>query len=233
MTQKARSISIILPVLHEGGRIRDTVADLLARNADDRTEIIIVDGDPEAGTLRALGHSLPVKTVRSAPGRARQMNAGAAVARGDILLFLHADTRLPDNTLGLIREALADPRFVAGAFALGFATPRKVFRITEHYVRLRTRITGIPFGDQALCITRECFASLGGFREIPLMEDVDLAQRIRRRGGRIALLPQQVLTSARRYEQEGIVRCTLRNWTLQTLYCLGMPPERLARWYRP
>jgi rSAM/selenodomain-associated transferase 2 len=161
------------------------------------------------------------------------MNHGASLAQGAILLFLHADTQLPTGALDRITQALeADPDVVAGAFDLGIDSPRRVFRITERYVALRTRLTRVPFGDQAIFMKRAYFAGINGYREIPIMEDVELMQRVKKSGKRITIIPRQVSTSARRWEQEGILYCTFRNWTLQLLYLLGVSPERLAQWYR-
>lgn len=226
------AISIIIPVLNEAETIQKTIANLRRLDAAEKAEIIVVDGDPSGGTVNVIEDRF-VRKIISERGRAVQMNCGAEAASGDILLFLHADTRLPGNALPLIREVMADGRFCAGAFDLGFDTKRGIFRITETYVRLRTRLTRIPFGDQALFSRRDYFRRLGGYREIPIMEDVDLMKRIRRLGGRISVIPAKVLTSPRRYEREGILACTFRNWALQALFAVGVSPERLAKRYRP
>ncbi len=139
------------------------------------------------------------------------MNRGAALATGDVLLFLHADTLLPSNAFALIRAAMNDKGVVGGAFDLGIISRRKIFRITETYVFFRTRLTRIPFGDQAIFIRRDFFEKIGGYRELPIMEDVDLMKRIRKRGDRIRIIHAKALTSARRWEREGIMYCTLRN----------------------
>ena len=224
-------ISIILPVLHETERIEEAIA--LLRDQDPRIgmEIIVVDGDGDGTTINAIRDEKVVK-LTSKQGRAFQMNRGAAFAHGDILLFLHADTLLPFRALNLVRAAMDDTRFVAGAFNLGFNTDRGIFRVTELYVSLRTRLTRVPFGDQAIFIRRDYFEKIGGYREIPLMEDVELMKRIRKRGDKIMIIPEKVRTSPRRYEQEGIVYCTLRNWLVQALYAWGVPAERLEKWYR-
>jgi rSAM/selenodomain-associated transferase 2 len=224
-------ISIILPVLNEAGMINEAIARLREIEQGNLAEIIVVDGDAEGSTVRAIQFE-GIRTALSAKGRARQMNRGAGLASGDILLFLHADTELPRNAFPLIAAAMKDGRFVAGAFDLGMKSDKRMFRVTEKYVFFRTRLTRIPFGDQAIFMRRSFFDELGGYRDIPVMEDVEIMKRIRKRGDNIIIIPQQVMTSARRYEQEGIVSCTLRNWMLQILYALGVSPERLERFYR-
>jgi len=231
VTSDTPRLSIIIPVLNETAGINAVIDHLRMIDPGSRTEIIVVDGDPKAGTICVIKESSVQKLV-SVRGRASQMNRGAELARGDILLFLHADTLLPDNAFSLIRAAMDDGRYAAGAFALGIDSERSIFRVTEQYVGLRTRLTQAPFGDQAIFIRRAFFEQLGGYREMPLMEDVDLMKRIRRRGDMIRIIPEKVLTSPRRYEKEGVLYCTLRNWTLQFLYSLGVSPERLAAWYR-
>jgi len=225
------AVSLVIPVLNEAENISQILQHVREVDADGPAEIIVVDGDPEGSTINAIRDE-GVRTVAAVKGRARQMNSGAGLATGDILLFLHADTHLPPNAFGLIRAAMNDTGFVGGAFDLGFATPRRIFKITESYVFLRTRLTKIPFGDQAIFIRRDFFDEIGGYRDLPLMEDVDLMQRIRKRGGRICIIPEKVRTSPRRYEQEGIMFTTIRNAMLQLLYALGVPPERLVRWYK-
>jgi len=224
-------LSVIIPVLNEGPGIHDALSRVQALAGDRLLELIVVDGDPSGSTIQAIRGRF-VKKLINEQGRARQMNAGAALASGPILLFLHADTLLPENAVQLILSAMEDARIVGGAFTLAIASKRAIFRITERYAALRTRVTGIPFGDQAIFLRREYFNKLGGYSDIPLMEDVELMKRIRKRGDRIAILPEKVLTSARRWEREGILYCTCRNLLLQILYSFGVSPTRLARWYR-
>ncbi len=224
------SISVIVPVLNEAGGINDLISHLASLRSPLSREIIVVDGDPQAGTIGSITQG-GVITALAGPGRARQMNHGAALASGDILLFLHADTLLPEDALAGIPEALDDRRFVAGAFDLGIRSTRRIFRLTERYAALRTRLTRIPFGDQAIFIRKNYFDEIGGYSDIPLMEDVEIMRRIRRRGGEITIIPRKVMTSARRWEREGVLYCTLRNWMLQLFYALGVKPERLAKWY--
>lgn len=228
---KAPIFSIILPVLNESGRINEIIGHIRVIDPAKRAEIIVVDGDQQGNTINAIRDS-GVITTTSQKGRGPQMNCGAALASGTVLLFLHADTLLPEDALERIAEALRDHRFVGGAFDLGLDTDRYIFRITEQYVFLRTRITRIPFGDQAIFIRRSYFDKIRGYKEIPLMEDVEIMSRIKRQGDRICIIPEKVRTSPRRWEAEGILSCTFRNWVLQILYALGVPPERLVKWYK-
>jgi rSAM/selenodomain-associated transferase 2 len=227
----APTISIIIPVLREAHQL-DSLIDHLNRIADGLpVEIIVVDGSPGGESIKAI--SRKGVTLLTAPaGRARQMNAGAAAARGDFLLFLHADTRLPSGALRLIAEAFSDNRPVAGAFDLQYGSTRPSIRFVARVACIRSRLTRIPYGDQAQFFRRDHFELLGGFSDIPLMEDVEIMRRIKDRGERIFILPEPVISSARRQEKEGIVFCTLRNWAIVTLYFLGMSPERLVRFYK-
>jgi len=224
-------ISIILPVLNEAGRINKIISHVRTIASEHLVEIVVVDGDSQGSTINTI-RDAGVITAISPRGRGCQMNRGAALASGGILLFLHADTHLPVNALTHIAEAMHDQRFVGGAFDLGLNTDRRIFRVTEKYVFLRTRMTRIPFGDQAIFIRSSYFEMISGYKEIPLMEDVEIMSRIKRQGGRICIIPEKVLTSARRWEAEGILYCTFRNWALQILYAFGVPPERLVRWYK-
>jgi rSAM/selenodomain-associated transferase 2 len=224
-------LSIIIPVLNEVQNINALITHLRALEGGSEVEIIVVDCDPAGGTIQAV-RDAGVITAKGKQGRAVQMNRGAALATGDILLFLHADTFPPENAFMHIRESLQDAACVGGCFDLGISSARKMFRITERYVALRTRITRIPFGDQAIFIGRDYFERIGGFKEIPIMEDVELMRRIRGRGDVICIIAKKVSTSARRWEREGVLFTTVRNWMLQFLYFLGVSPERLVQFYR-
>lgn len=223
------AVSVIIPVYREAAGIGATLAALPAAGLAQTDEVIVVDGDCQGRTLDWIDDAQVRKQV-AARGRAVQMNAGAAVAREEVLLFLHADTRLPAGALDRIGEAVirgAD----AGAFTLEIDSDRPAYRLIERAVRLRTRLTRIPYGDQAVFVRRAVFEAIGGFREIPLMEDVDLGRRLIRVGRVPAILTDRAATSARRWEREGLVRCTLRNWALISLYLAGVPPGRLVRYY--
>lgn len=225
------TISIIIPVLNEAENINSLIKHLRTLEPSGTVEIIVVDGAANSATIKAIKNKKVITAV-SEPGRGNQMNRGASLAQGDVLLFLHADTLLPADAFALIKNALADKRFVGGAFDLGIGSERKIFRITERYVALRTRLTRVPFGDQAVFLRREHFEKIGGYRSIPIMEDVELMARIRKRGDAIRIIPEKVMTSARRWEKEGVLRTTMRNWMLQVLYACGVSPERLSRFYK-
>ena len=231
LTDSTQAISIIIPVLNEARKINELIGHLRGLRSDVAPEIIVVDGDPRGGTVRTI-RDRQVKTAISEKGRARQMNYGAALASGEILLFLHADTLLPANGLARVKAAMADNCYAAGAFDLGIQAELRIFRITEKYVAFRTRLTKVPYGDQAIFVRRGYFDKIGGYKEIPLMEDAEMMRRIRNRGDKIFIIPEQVMTSARRWEKEGILYCTLRNWVLRLSYAFGVPPERLVKWYR-
>jgi rSAM/selenodomain-associated transferase 2 len=230
-TNRSPAISVIIPVLNEAQGINDVITHIRSHAAVDTVEIIVVDGDPAGSTIRAISHP-GIITAVAERGRGSQMNCGAIRAVGHILLFLHADTFLPPNAFTRIRKCMEVTGHVGGAFDLGIKSERKIFRITEKYVAFRTRLMRIPFGDQAIFVRRDYFERIGGYRDIPIMEDVDLMRRIRQRGDAICVVPEKIMTSARRWEKDGIVFGTLRNWMLQALYCCGVSPERLARFYR-
>jgi rSAM/selenodomain-associated transferase 2 len=158
------------------------------------------------------------------------MNAGAAAARGEVLLFLHADTRLPEDAGDVVARALVDPGVVGGFFAIVLDAPGWRYRLTERLISVRSRLTGIATGDQAIFVRRAVFEALGGFASLPLMEDVELMHRLRRRG-RVAALPEAVITSARRWQGRGFWRTVLLMWSLRLAYYAGVAPSTLARWY--
>jgi len=222
---------VIIPVYCESAVINKTITIVRLRRGGETAEIIVVDGQAEGETVAAIRDNA-VRKLRSEKGRGGQLNRGAAIAAGDVLLFLHADTVLPPAAFERIAEAMRDEGCVGGAFNLRIDSRRAGFRVIETVASLRSRLTRIPYGDQAIFIRASYFRTLGGFREIPIMEDVDLMRRIKRKGGRIVIFREPVITSARRWEKEGLVFGTIRNWFLMTLYLCGVSPERLARFYR-
>ncbi len=223
-------ISVILPVLNEQAVINDTLSHLRSLPFSQRIEIIVADGDRGAGTLSVIRDSRVIR-VTCPRGRGAQLAEGAKRASGDLLVFLHADTRLPESAFPDVLTILNENSWAASSFDMGIAAGGTAFRVIERVANFRSRWTGIPYGDQALCVKREWYERVGGFRPLPLMEDVDLVRRLKKEGGQIRFFSSKVRTSARRWEKEGIVRCTLRNWIILCLYYLGVKPEALKRYY--
>jgi rSAM/selenodomain-associated transferase 2 len=217
--------------LHEAAAINDLLGHLRRLDAAGHCEIIVIDGSADKDTLVSINGS-DVVCLSSPPGRARQMNAGAALASGDVLIFLHADTRLPADALLLISRAMVGSAYWGGAFSLGISSGKWIYRLIARVASLRSRLTRIPYGDQAIFIRRDEFRNLGGYPVIPIMEDVALMRQIKKRGGKITIIPHPVETSPRRWEREGVLCATLRNWLLLAAYFLGRSPEKLARHYR-
>jgi len=222
--------SIIVPVLNEQGRINSFLDKINRQSYDSNFEIIIVDGDSHGGTVNAVRDNTVI-CITCPKGRGRQMNAGTAKARGEILIFLHADTTLPDNALEKISLALQNTNYVGGAFDLKIDSDRLFLRYISVRASLRSRWNRIPYGDQAIFIRKEYFDEIGGFKEIPLMEDVDLMRRIKKDGKKIIILPDKVTTSARRWENDGALYTTIRNRILVGLFYLGVSPHKLAKYY--
>ncbi len=223
-------LSVIIPVLNEAATINSTIEALKRLSFGGKLEIIVSDGNSEGTTITAITHK-DVLSVMGKKGRGVQMNQGASVASGDILLFLHSDTLLPPDALNRIVQAFAADDVVGGAFDLGIQSEKRAFRLIENVASMRSRVTRIPYGDQAIFIKNDFFRDIGGYKAMPLMEDVDLMQRIKKAGHRIRFIPSKVRTSPRRWEKEGILYCTLRNWLLITLWFLGVYSEKLAGCY--
>lgn len=221
------SISIVIPAFREQEEIKKCIDAVRAIRNGGEAQIIVVDGSTDGETAKALDGGSGVLSLRSGRGRGRQMNHGARQAHGDVIVFLHADTRLPSNAIAAIRESA----YSCGAFGLGIDSPRPIYRLIETVVALRCRLTAIPYGDQAIFVRRKLFESLGGYKEIPLMEDVELMRRLKRKGHKAELIPHKVSTSARRWEEHGVIFCTLRNTALIVLYMLGVSPWKLVRHY--
>lgn len=221
-----KQISIIIPTLNEAGNIKATLASTQSRDV----EVIVVDGGSQDDTVE-ITKSFGVKVILSSPGRAVQMNAGARAASGEILLFLHADTRLPAQFDVMVRTALQQPKTVAGAFALRIDASLWSLRLVEWGVNWRSRILQMPYGDQAIFLTKEVFHQIGNFPELPIMEDFELMRRLKSLG-KITLIPVPVITSARRWLQKGVFQTTLMNQIIIIAYLLSVNPKRIVNWYR-
>ena len=226
-----KKISVIVPVLNEEAALPRFLAHLKDFQG---VEIVIVDGgsvDRTPSLLRAWASSPERVVLLSERGRARQMNAGAKRAAGDVFLFLHVDSLLPRKGVEAIIDALKSPGIVGGAFRFKVDSRHLLLRIIEKMAHLRSRLFKLPYGDQGIFVRREVFETLQGYADLPLMEDVDFIRRLRR-AGRVALLQEAVTTSPRRWLREGIYYTSVRNLVLLSLYLMGISPRRLARWYR-
>jgi len=219
-------ISIIIPILNEEKAIGTLLEHLKTQEGE--FEVIVVDGGSEDRSVEIARQFAPV--ICAPPGRASQMNAGAQMARGDILLFLHADTYLPPQALQTIAHVLSDPHVVGGRFKVRLDNPRLIYRIIAGGINSRDRLTKGFTGDQAIFIRKSTFEELGGYQNFPLMEDLDLARRMRR-WGKVVQLPLAVTSSARRWEQNGVWRTIFLMWMLRALYLLGVSPGILKRFY--
>lgn len=221
-------ISIVVPVLNEAERF-PLLAGQLGRLAQDGAEVIVVDGGSSDGTP-AAAESAGLRMICSERGRARQMNAGAAQARGEILLFLHADTELPADGLRQIRANLR--RGLAwGRFDVRISGRPAMLRIVARMINWRSRVTSIATGDQAMFMTREAYAAVGGFPDQPLMEDVEMSRRLRAHS-RPACITHRATTSGRRWETHGVWRTIFLMWRLRWAYWCGRPASELAEAYR-
>jgi len=229
------TISVIIPTLNEASTIAVTIRHTAQLGFE---EIVVVDGGSSdqtntivASLVSGMQHATltTVRQLAAPPGRARQLNAGTKTARGEVLLFLHSDTRLPDGAKQHIESALADPVVVGGRFDVAFNSPSLWGRMIGRLMNLRSRVTRISTGDQAMFVRRHVFEQLGGFSDIPIMEDVDFSIRLKRMGPTIALR-DRVITSFRRWERQGPLRTILLMWVLRFLYWIGVSPQRL-RWF--
>lgn len=220
------SVSIVLPTLDEESEIE---AALQSIGLESGHEIIVVDGGSRDAT-RERATALGARVVSSLPGRARQMNTGAKAASRDVLLFLHADTRLPRGWDVAVSRSI-EGGAVAGRFDVELRGSPRMLRVVAAFMNFRSRHSRIYTGDQAIFVRRAVFESIGGYEDIALMEDIAISRRLKREGP-IASLRERVSTSGRRWEQNGVARTILLMWGLRFAYFVGVAPARLARWYR-
>lgn len=222
-------LAIVVPTLNEEAALPRILSRVLALSPTP-DEVVISDGgstDRTAEIARALG----AHVVTGPPGRGGQLTRGAEATTADVLLFLHADTELPADGLQRIREAIAQGA-AGGGFSVRYDSPPPLLRLFgERLIDLRTRLTGWPLGDQAQFVTREAFRALGGYRDWPILEDLDFARRLRRYG-RTVLITSPVTTAARRFQEQGVVRTVATNWLIWILFLCGVSPHRLARLYK-
>jgi len=221
-------LNVIVPVHNEIAALPDLIRRLRKLQAVAGVHVVVVDGGSDDGGGELLRDS-DVGCVSAPRGRASQMNAGAAAGRGEIILFLHADTELPDDACRQIETAVSAGA-VGGFFRVRLDSRRPLMRLVGWMITQRSGLTGVATGDQAIFVTREAFERLGGFPPLPLFEDVELCTQLRALG-RIVRLPGTVITSARRWENHGPWRTILRMWLLRAGYTLGLSPQLLARYY--
>lgn len=229
MTQNPNIIiSIIIPVLNEAAIIQRNLEQL---KNNSNIEIIVVDGGSQDNTVELAEQTEVLIITTSGGGRSAQMNAGASIAKGEILLFLHIDTQLPPNFLKLIPETLQKPDTVAGAFELNIKGEDVALRWVEKLVKLRCHLFSLPYGDQAIFLKKQTFWEMGGFANLPIMEDFELIQRLKRQG-KIAIAPGNVTTSQRRWQTLGILQTTIINQLIIIGYFIGISPTKLNNFYR-
>lgn len=225
------TISVIVPVLNEGPVIRETLRSLRESALPDTIQIVLVDGGSTDGSIEAAQDAADA-VVHTRRGRAHQMHAGALAATGNLLLFLHADTRLPEKWVPVLREAWArNPPPASTAFRMSFDLSAFRYKLIATAAALRFRLTGVAHGDQAMAVRRDAYMAAGGYPDVPLMEEYFLTRKLRPWGS-TRLLSPSVVTSSRRYEKNGPLLNALRNTFLVTLFYLGVSPMRLARLYR-
>lgn len=226
MPQPSPSLSIVIPTLNEERQLAETIASARGQSVID---VIVADGGSTDATV-ACARTLADVVVSTPRGRSAQMNAGARLARGDVLLFLHADTRLPPGFDAVIVRVLADPRVVGGRFDVHLEPSTPLIWLTGELMNVRSRLSRIATGDQAIFVRCGVFQQMGGFPDIPLMEDIAFSRGLKRCGS-IACLRERVVTSSRRWRTDGVGRTILRMWSLRLLYFCGVSPHRLYRWY--
>jgi len=222
------SISIIIPAYNEATTLPVCLNEL-QQLRQEHCELIVVDGESTDDTM-AVAAPLTDKILTANKGRAAQMNAGAQAAQGEILWFIHADSIPPVGAANSIRAALTDSQKHWGRFDVRLSGSLRMLRVVETMMNLRSRLSGIATGDQAIFVRRDIFEKIGGYPNIPLMEDIALCQRLKQLSKPVCLR-QKITTSSRRWERHGVWRTIFLMWQLRLKYSLGVDPERLARIY--
>jgi len=228
-----KKLAVIIPVYGEENKIESLLSHLAKTFFQhwNSVEIIVVDGDPEGTTISKIKNS-EIKIIKSKKGRANQMNRGAEESKATNLLFLHADTLLPENSFEIIEKTLQQKKLAAGAFSIRIDSTHPFLRFVSAMTNLRSKVTRTPYGDQAIFIKSSAFMEIGGFPNLPIMEDVQLMVNLKKAKRKIEIVDETVVTSARRWEKEGMLYCTLRNRVLSVLFSLGFPADRLSSFYR-
>jgi rSAM/selenodomain-associated transferase 2 len=231
--EKQKKFSIIIPVYREFDTINICLQSLVKLERMEESEVIIVDGDDGSTMDHAVktDYPYPLKSVMSEKGRGQQLNRGAEAANGSYFVFLHVDTSMPLNALSLIEESLKS--YAAGSFSLGIDSKRLFLRLGNLLANIRSNFSRIPFGDQVHFIRSDVFFGIGGYQNIPIMEDVALMLELKKRGMEIQIRKEKIITSDRRWKKEGMIKATIRNWFLYATYRIGVPVEKLSSRYIP
>jgi len=225
-------ISVIIPTFNESDRIEDCLQQFRSTDRDLISEIIVTDGGSSDDTREIASRCDGVIVIKTEGSRASAMNAGAKFATGDILLFIHADCRLEPFGLRPIANSLSNPKFyVAGAFDLEIDSKKLGLRLVTLFANIRSWLTGVPYGDQAIFVRRDIYESIGGYPSIPIMEDVSLCRQLKKVGKLKFIHGTKAVVSPRRWEKDGIWYSTIRNWTLVILFLLGVSPHKLEKYY--
>lgn len=229
LSDRDPALSVVIPCLNEADCLPRLLRDLepLRRQGH---EVVVVDGGSTDASPELASRGAD-RVLRTSPGRAHQMNAGAALARGSSLWFLHADSRVEESVCTAVCAALGQGR-PWGRCAVRLSGEGLLLALTASLMNLRSCVTGIATGDQGIFVTRSAFDAVGGFPEMPLMEDVEISRRLKGRVGRPACVRAALVTSSRRWEQRGVLRTILLMWSLRLAYWLGADPARLAKRYR-
>jgi rSAM/selenodomain-associated transferase 2 len=228
---KIPKLSIIIPVLNEQNNIKNTLTAILKNQNNEEIEIIVIDGGSTDNTISQVKNLGIEIYISPQIGRANQMNLGATKARGDILLFLHGDTIIPHNFARIIIDILAQSEVVGGAFSLKINGKKKAFKFIETMANWRSHLFSLPYGDQGIFLKRSIFEEIGGFKNLAIMEDFDLIQRLKKQG-KISIASAKVITSQRRWQKLGILQTTLINQLIIIGYYMGISPEKLKQFYR-
>ncbi|HLF86379.1 MAG TPA: TIGR04283 family arsenosugar biosynthesis glycosyltransferase [Nitrospiria bacterium] len=219
-------VSVIMPVLNEEGIIEETIRSL----NDPRLELIVVDGGSRDKTASIVSR-YKARLIPSMPGRGRQMNHGARCATKDILLFLHGDAKITEKGIDAMLKAMENPLIIGGAFRLAIDSRSPCLSFVALWANMRSIIFGLPYGDQGIFVRRSAFEEIGGYQDVPIMEDLEFIRRLKRRG-KIRILGESISVSSRRWDKEGPIYTTLRNLILTAFFLLGVSPKKLYKWYK-
>ncbi len=211
--------------------INRVLADLSCLPGIENCQVIIAETNDFSHRITPVDN-INLLITRSRPGRAAQMNKAVEYAESDILLFLHSDTKLPSNAVDLVTNSVKNKKYAAGAFSLKFDTERKSLKFIAAMTTLRSKLTGVPYGDQGIFVPKDVFEKVNGYTDLSLLEDVDLIEKIKKNGGKVKILQEFVCTSPRKYLEQGVIKRVSINRLIMLLYFFGVSPHKIARMYR-